>query len=71
MVDRVVETEGPLYFDLLVERIARAHGFQRATAWLNRRLATASSRSPRTTAASSFGRDHLVEMLLKLGQRNP
>jgi len=30
MVDHVVETEGPLYFDLLVERIARAHGFQRA-----------------------------------------
>jgi hypothetical protein len=30
MIDHVVATEGPLYFDLLVERVARAHGFQRA-----------------------------------------
>lgn len=30
MVDHVVETEGPIYFDVLVDRISRAHGFQRA-----------------------------------------
>jgi very-short-patch-repair endonuclease len=30
MVDHVVETEGPIFFDVLVERISRAHGFQRA-----------------------------------------
>ncbi len=30
MVDHVIAVEGPLYFDLLVERISRAHGFQRA-----------------------------------------
>lgn len=30
MVDHVVEMEGPIFFDLVVERIARAHGFQRA-----------------------------------------
>ncbi|MBV1708121.1 MAG: DUF3320 domain-containing protein [Hyphomicrobiales bacterium] len=30
MVDHVVETEGPVYFDLIVDRVARAHGFQRA-----------------------------------------
>jgi very-short-patch-repair endonuclease len=30
MVDYVVTIEGPLYFDLLVDRISRAHGFQRA-----------------------------------------
>ncbi|MBG0809900.1 DUF3320 domain-containing protein [Methylosinus sp. H3A] len=30
MVDYVVETEGPIYFDVLVDRISRAHGFQRA-----------------------------------------
>jgi hypothetical protein len=30
MVDYVIETEAPIYFDLLVERISRAHCFQRA-----------------------------------------
>ncbi|MDI4237762.1 DUF3320 domain-containing protein [Bradyrhizobium sp. Arg237L] len=30
MVDHVVEIEGPIYFDVLVERIARAHGFLRS-----------------------------------------
>jgi very-short-patch-repair endonuclease len=30
MVDHVVEIEGPIYFDVLVDRIARAHGFQRS-----------------------------------------
>jgi Protein of unknown function (DUF3320) len=30
MVDHVIGVEGPLYFDLLVDRISRAHGFQRA-----------------------------------------
>jgi hypothetical protein len=30
MVDHVVETEGPIYFDVLVDRIARAHGFMRS-----------------------------------------
>ena len=30
MVDYVIETEAPIHFDLLVERISRAHGFQRS-----------------------------------------
>jgi hypothetical protein len=30
MVDHVVEQEAPIYFDVLVDRISRAHGFQRA-----------------------------------------
>jgi Protein of unknown function (DUF3320) len=30
MVEHLVETEGPIYFDVLVERVARAHGFQRS-----------------------------------------
>lgn len=30
MVDHVAAVEGPIYFDILVERVARAHGFQRA-----------------------------------------
>ena len=30
MVDHVIEIEGPIYFDVLIDRIARAHGFQRS-----------------------------------------
>jgi very-short-patch-repair endonuclease len=30
MVDYVVSIEGPIYFDILVERLARAHGIQRS-----------------------------------------
>ncbi|WP_244433417.1 DUF3320 domain-containing protein [Bradyrhizobium japonicum] len=30
MIDHVVAVEGPIYFDILVDRIARAHGFQRS-----------------------------------------
>lgn len=30
MVDHVVDIEGPIYFDVIVDRIARAHGFMRS-----------------------------------------
>lgn len=30
MVDHVIATEGPIYFDVLVDRIARAHGLMRS-----------------------------------------
>lgn len=30
MVDYVVETEGPIYFDIIVDRLARAHSIQRS-----------------------------------------
>ena len=30
MLDHVVATEGPIYFDVLIDRIARAHGFHRS-----------------------------------------
>jgi very-short-patch-repair endonuclease len=30
MVDHVVDCEGPIFFDVLVDRLARAHGFQRS-----------------------------------------
>ena len=30
MLDHVVAAEGPIYFDVLIDRIARAHGFQRS-----------------------------------------
>jgi very-short-patch-repair endonuclease len=32
MVDYVIAVEGPVYFEVLVDRISRAHGFQRAKA---------------------------------------
>jgi very-short-patch-repair endonuclease len=46
MVERVVTTEGPIYFDLLVDRISRAHGFQRA------------KHTIRDIIRSALGRDH-------------
>jgi|SRR4051794_15608576 hypothetical protein len=30
MIDHVVAIEGPIFFDILIDRIARAHGFQRS-----------------------------------------
>jgi Protein of unknown function (DUF4011)/REase_MTES_1575/AAA domain/Protein of unknown function (DUF3320) len=30
MIDHVIEIEGPIYFDVLIDRISRAHGFQRS-----------------------------------------
>lgn len=30
MIDHVIEIEGPIYFDVLIDRVARAHGFQRS-----------------------------------------
>jgi hypothetical protein len=30
LVDQVISVEGPVYFDVLVTRVARAHGFQRS-----------------------------------------
>ena len=30
MVDHVIAVEGPVYFDVLVDRVSRAHSFQRA-----------------------------------------
>lgn len=30
MIDHVVEIEGPIYLDVMIDRIARAHGFQRS-----------------------------------------
>ncbi|MET4356419.1 very-short-patch-repair endonuclease [Bradyrhizobium sp. RT9b] len=45
MVDYVIATEGPIYFDVLVDRIARAHGFMR------------SGETVQKIVASSLGRD--------------
>ncbi|MEH2488687.1 DUF3320 domain-containing protein [Bradyrhizobium sp. AZCC 2230] len=45
MVDHVVDIEGPIYFDVVVDRIARAHGFMR------------SGETVQKIIASSLGRD--------------
>jgi hypothetical protein len=50
MIDHVVEIEGPIYFDVLIDRIARAHGFQRSGDTVQRiiRAALGRSRFPAT-----------------------
>jgi hypothetical protein len=45
MIDHVVEIEGPIYFDVLIDRIARAHGFQRSGETVQRIIRTALGRS--------------------------
>jgi hypothetical protein len=49
MVDHVVETEGPIYFDVLVDRIARAHDFQRSGEVVQKVVGAALGRSRFTT----------------------
>jgi very-short-patch-repair endonuclease len=50
MIDHVVAVEGPVYFDILVDRIARAHGFQRSGETVQKiiRAALGRSRFPST-----------------------
>jgi hypothetical protein len=49
MVARVIEVEGPIYGDVLVTRIARAHGFQRSGSNIHALvLAAVDRRFPRT-----------------------
>jgi hypothetical protein len=50
MIDHVIEIEGPIYFDVLIDRIARAHGFQRSGETVQRiiRAALGRSRFPAT-----------------------
>jgi hypothetical protein len=50
MIDYVVEIEGPIYFDVLIDRIARAHGFQRSGETVQRiiRAALGRARFPAT-----------------------
>ncbi|WP_271565787.1 DUF3320 domain-containing protein [Bradyrhizobium sp. CCBAU 11386] len=45
MVDHVVEIEGPIYFDVLVERIARIHGFMRSGETVQKIVAASLGRS--------------------------
>jgi REase_MTES_1575/Protein of unknown function (DUF3320)/AAA domain len=45
MVEYVIEVEGPIYFDVLVERIARAHGFQRSGEIVQKTVAAALGRN--------------------------
>jgi very-short-patch-repair endonuclease len=50
MIDHVIEIEGPVYFDVLIDRIARAHGFQRSGETVQKiiRAALGHSRFPAT-----------------------
>jgi Protein of unknown function (DUF4011)/REase_MTES_1575/AAA domain/Protein of unknown function (DUF3320) len=50
MIDHVVAVEGPVYFDVLIDRIARAHGFQRSGETVQKiiRAALGRSRFPST-----------------------
>ena len=50
MIDHVIEIEGPIYFDVLIDRIARAHGFQRSGETVQRiiRAALGRGRFPAT-----------------------
>jgi len=59
MVAHVIEVEGPIYDDVLVTRIARAHGFQRSGSNIQALvLAAVDRRFPRTKrmGAMSSGR---------------
>lgn len=49
MVDHVIKTESPIYEDLLVVRIARAHGFQRAGERIQKTLSGAIGKRYRKT----------------------
>jgi very-short-patch-repair endonuclease len=44
MVEHLVQTEGPIYFDVLVDRVARAHGFQRSGETVQKIIASALGR---------------------------
>jgi hypothetical protein len=50
MIDHVIAIEGPIYFDVLIDRIARAHGFQRSGETVQKiiRAALGRSRFPTT-----------------------
>ena len=54
MLDHVVEIEGPIYLDVLIDRIARAHGFQRSGETVQRiiRAALGRHRFPATRTAT-------------------
>jgi hypothetical protein len=50
MIDHVIAVEGPIYFDVLIDRISRAHGFQRSGETVQKiiRAALGRSRFPTT-----------------------
>lgn len=58
MVDHVISQEAPIYFDVLVERIARAHGFQRSGEVVQRTIWAALGRG--RFPSSRDGDRHLI-----------
>lgn len=72
MIDHVVAIEGPIFFDILIDRIARAHGFQRSGETVQKviRSALGRNRLPTTIEADReiiWPRD--VEPSLKIPYR--
>jgi hypothetical protein len=55
MVDHVIAVEAPLYFELLVDRLSRAHGFQRAKHTIRETIQSALGRG-RYTETEDDGR---------------
>jgi very-short-patch-repair endonuclease len=51
MIDHVVAMEGPIFFDILIDRIARAHGFQRSGETMQKIIRSALGRNRFPTTA--------------------
>jgi hypothetical protein len=70
MIDHVVSIEGPVFFDILIDRIARAHGFQRSRETVQKviRSALGRNRFPTTTEG---GREIIWPQGLEPGQKTP
>jgi very-short-patch-repair endonuclease len=70
MVDYVVEAEGPIYFDVLVDRIARAHGFQRSGETVQRIIVTVVGRN-RFPTSRDIDRDIIWPKDAAIGPKTP
>ena len=74
MVDEIVAIEGPAFFDLIVERISTAHGFQRAKAGIRGKVETrlgVVSPSHARTSVKSFRRQDRIQPRHYCGAARP
>jgi hypothetical protein len=70
MIDHVIEIEGPIYFDVLIDRIARAHGFQCSGETVQRIIRAALGRG-RYAATRDGGREIIWPQNAAPGARSP
>jgi hypothetical protein len=70
MIDHVVEIEGPIYLDVLIDRIARAHGFQRSGENVQRVIRSALGRG-RFPATRDGGREIIWPQAASPGAKSP